>query len=94
MSARGILCRVGNQASCHLILVPQVLRQAIEHMSNVSQPSPPIQRAPICQPPPWHTLHPQEGQFPGLPEGCEVALRHVRVHVLVKPGGGLRSLAG
>lgn len=93
-SAGGFLWGVGEQASCHLVLVPQLLCQAVEHMGNVGQPSPPIQRASICQPSPWHTLHPQEGQLPGLPEGCEVTLRHIRVHILVKSGGQSRSLSG
>lgn len=73
--------------------MPQLLSKAIEHMGSVGQPSPPIQRAPISQPPPRHTLHPQQGQLPGLPEGCEVPLRHICVHVLVKSGGRSRSLA-
>lgn len=84
--SRGVLRGVGEQASCHLVLVPQLFRQAIEHVGNVGQPSPSIQRASICQPPAWHTLHPQEGQFPGLPEGCEIPLRHICLHVLVKFG--------
>lgn len=92
-SAGGIFCRSGKQASCHLVLMPQLLSKAIKHMGNVSQPSPAIQRAPISQPPPGHTLHPQQGQCPGLPEGGEVPLGHVCVHVLVESGGRSRSLA-
>lgn len=57
-SARSILWGAGEQAGCHLVLVPQLLCKAVEHMRNVNQPSPTVQCTPICQPPPWHTLHP------------------------------------